>query len=94
MTKDAANAARLYVTDEDIAKLPCTANDTVFAVKAPQGTTLEVPDPDEGLATGERRYRQAMHTELSLKFSPPPMNILQSIIASSQIVLICSLCSV
>lgn len=58
MTEDASNAARLYVTDEDIAKLPCTANDTVFAVKAPQGTTLEVPDPDEGLASGERRYRQ------------------------------------
>ena len=57
MTEDAANSARLYVTDEDIAKLPCTANDTVFAVKAPQGTTLEVPDPDEGLETGQRRYR-------------------------------------
>ncbi|DBA77489.1 TPA: hypothetical protein ACH3X1_009311 [Trebouxia sp. C0004] len=57
MTEDAANSARLYVTDEDIAKLPCTANDTVFAVKAPQGTTLEVPDPDDGLETGQRRYR-------------------------------------
>lgn len=57
MTENESNAARLYVTDEDIAKLPCTANDTVFAVKAPQGTTLEVPDPDEGLANGERRYR-------------------------------------
>lgn len=57
MTENAANSARLYVTDEDIAKLPCTANDTVFAVKAPQGTTLEVPDPDDGLETGQRRYR-------------------------------------
>lgn len=57
MTEDAANAARLYVTNEDIASLPCTANETVFAVKAPQGTTLEVPDPDEGLASGQRRYR-------------------------------------
>ena len=59
MTEDAANSACLYVTDEDIAKLPCTANDTVFAVKAPQGTTLEVPDPDDGLETGQRRYRYA-----------------------------------
>ena len=57
MTEDAANAARLYVTNEDIASLPCTANETVFAVKAPQGTTLEVPDPDEGSAIGQRRYR-------------------------------------
>ena len=61
MTEDAANSARLYVTDEDIAKLPCTANDTVFAVKAPQGTTLEVPDPDDGLETGQRRYRWSFH---------------------------------
>lgn len=61
MTEDAANSARLYVTDEDIAKLPCTANDTVFAVKAPQGTTLEVPDPDDGLETGQRRYRWSLH---------------------------------
>ena len=61
MTEDAANNARLYVTDEDIAKLPCTANDTVFAVKAPQGTTLEVPDPDDGLETGQRRYRWSLH---------------------------------
>lgn len=61
MTEDAANSARLYVTDEDIARLPCTANDTVFAVKAPQGTTLEVPDPDDGLETGQRRYRWFLH---------------------------------
>lgn len=94
MTQDAANAARLYVTDEDIAKLPCTANDTVFAVKAPQGTTLEVPDPDEGLATGERRYRQATHTDLSLKILTSTHDILQSIVASNQIVLICSQYSV
>ena len=63
MTEDAANSARLYVTDEDIAKLPCTANDTVFAVKAPQGTTLEVPDPDDGLETGQRRYRYLSHMQ-------------------------------
>lgn len=63
MTEDAANSARLYVTDEDIAKLPCTANDTVFAVKAPQGTTLEVPDPDDGLETGQRRYRYLLHVQ-------------------------------
>lgn len=66
MTEDESNAARLYVTDEDIAKLPCTANDTVFAVKAPQGTTLEVPDPDEGLANGERRYRIILKSNCSV----------------------------
>lgn len=28
-----------------------------MAIRAPQGTTLEVPDPDEGMPEGERRYQ-------------------------------------
>lgn len=53
------NKPRLYVTEEDVTALPCFANDTLFAVKAPPGTTLEVPDPRE-LAdpdTQQPRYR-------------------------------------
>ena len=30
--------------------------DTVIAIKAPSGTTLEVPDPDEGMEYPQRRY--------------------------------------
>ena len=33
-----------------------TQGETVIAIRAPQGTTLEVPDPDEGMQDGERRY--------------------------------------
>ena len=55
MTEDPANKSRLYVTEQDIAKVANTADDILLAVKAPQGTTLEVPDPDQD--TGERRYR-------------------------------------
>ncbi|EFJ50317.1 E2F transcription factor family [Volvox carteri f. nagariensis] len=53
------NKPRLYVTDEDVTSLPCFANDTIFAVKAPPGTTLEVPDPREAAdpRDGQMRYR-------------------------------------
>jgi hypothetical protein len=37
----------LFVTEEDIKSLPGFQNQTLIAVKAPHGTTLEVPDPDE-----------------------------------------------
>ena len=58
MTEHPANKARLFVTNEDIVRMQSTGADTIFAVTAPQGTTLEIPDPDEGFETGaERRYR-------------------------------------
>eukprot|EP00271_Cylindrocystis_brebissonii_P000968 TRINITY_DN11177_c0_g1_i1.p1 TRINITY_DN11177_c0_g1~~TRINITY_DN11177_c0_g1_i1.p1 ORF type:complete len:643 (-),score=164.30 TRINITY_DN11177_c0_g1_i1:1071-2999(-) len=38
----------LYVTEEDIKTLPSFQNQTLIAIKAPAGTMLEVPDPDEG----------------------------------------------
>ena len=44
---------RLYVTTDDIASLPLAATgDTVFAVTAPQGTALVVPDPAGGGSGG------------------------------------------
>ena len=59
MTEHPSNKARLFVTNEDIVRMQSTGTDTVFAVTAPQGTTLEIPDPDEGFELGtERRYRQ------------------------------------
>lgn len=58
MTEHPSNKARLFVTNEDIVRMQSTGSDTVFAVTAPQGTTLEIPDPDEGFELGtERRYR-------------------------------------
>ncbi|WZY92287.1 hypothetical protein YC2023_064616 [Brassica napus] len=47
----------LFVTEEDIKSLPGFQNQTLIAVKAPHGTTLEVPDPDEGVGHPQRRYR-------------------------------------
>lgn len=48
MTDHKWNKQRLYVTDEDIMRLPCTHHsDQVIAVLAPAGTTLEVPHISE-----------------------------------------------
>ncbi|KAH0849258.1 hypothetical protein HID58_091396 [Brassica napus] len=47
----------LFVTEEDIKSLPGFQNQTLIAVKAPHGTTLEVPDPDEAVGHPQRRYR-------------------------------------
>jgi transcription factor E2F3 len=45
------------VTHDDIRGLPSLRGKTLIAVKAPSGTTLEVPDPDEGMLAGRRRFQ-------------------------------------
>jgi len=50
-------AGRAYITHEDLWRVTEFQNDTVIAIKAPSGTTLEVPDPDEGMHYPQRRYQ-------------------------------------
>lgn len=50
-------AAFAYVTHNDIKNIPELKGDTLIAIKAPPGTELEVPDPDEGMPYGERRFQ-------------------------------------
>ena len=57
MTEDPSNKERLYVTNEDIVKLASIGRDTVFAVTAPQGTSLIVPDPDKTAPGQPPQYR-------------------------------------
>lgn len=45
-----------FLTHGDIRELECFREDTLLAVKAPYGSTLKVPDPDEGMPPGCRRY--------------------------------------
>lgn len=45
-----------YITHDDVRRIECFREDTLLAVKAPFGSTLEVPDPDEGMPPGRRRY--------------------------------------
>ncbi|CAN4113982.1 unnamed protein product [Withania somnifera] len=57
MSEDENYQRWLFVTEDDIKSLPCFQNETLIAVKAPHGTTLEVPDPDEAVDYPQRRYR-------------------------------------
>ncbi|KAL8227151.1 hypothetical protein R6Q57_016983 [Mikania cordata] len=57
LSEDNINQKWLFVTEDDIKRLPCFQNETLIAIKAPHGTTLEVPDPDEAVDYPQRRYR-------------------------------------
>ncbi|RLN98325.1 hypothetical protein BBJ28_00005134 [Nothophytophthora sp. Chile5] len=46
-----------YVTHDDMRQQERFADQSVMAIKAPPGTTLEVPDPDEGMPNGKRRFQ-------------------------------------
>ena len=45
-----------YVTHADVRLLPDFEDQTVIAIKAPPGSKLEVPDPDEGMEWPSRRF--------------------------------------
>lgn len=64
LTEDENNQKWLYVTDDDIKSLPCFQNQTLIAIKAPHGTTLEVPDPDEVNDYPQRRYRIVLRSTM------------------------------
>jgi transcription factor E2F3 len=52
------HAARyMYVIYADITSLPIYSTDTIIGIKAPSGTSLEVPDPDQGMRPGMRRFQ-------------------------------------
>ncbi|XP_028783206.1 transcription factor E2FB-like isoform X1 [Neltuma alba] len=57
LSEDENNQKWLFLTEDDIKGLPCFLNETLIAIKAPHGTTLEVPDPDEAVDYPQRRYR-------------------------------------
>lgn len=46
-----------YVTYRDILSIPTLKDRTVLAIRAPSGTMLTVPDPDEGMEYPNRRYQ-------------------------------------
>lgn len=64
LSEDENNQKWLYVTEEDIKGLPCFQNETLIAIKAPHGTTLEVPDPDEAGDYAHRRYRVVLRSTM------------------------------
>ncbi|AQK71574.1 Transcription factor E2FA [Zea mays] len=64
LTEDENNKRWLYVTEDDIKGLPSFQNETLIAIKAPHGTTLEVPDPDEAGDYLQRRYRIVLRSTM------------------------------
>jgi transcription factor E2F3 len=60
MTKDPAYAEYAYVTYDDIkslSNLTEAENETLLAIRAPPGTSLEVPDPDSLPEDEKERYQ-------------------------------------
>ncbi|XP_071736261.1 transcription factor E2FB-like isoform X2 [Rutidosis leptorrhynchoides] len=64
LSEDDNNQKWLFVTEEDIKSLPCFQDETLIAIKAPHGTTLEVPDPDEAADSLQRRYRIVLRSTM------------------------------
>ncbi|OMO83177.1 hypothetical protein COLO4_22655 [Corchorus olitorius] len=64
LSEDENNQKWLFVTEDDIKSLPCFQNETLIAIKAPHGTTLEVPDPDEAVDYPQRRYRIVLRSSM------------------------------
>ncbi|XP_042514709.1 transcription factor E2FA-like isoform X2 [Macadamia integrifolia] len=64
LSEDENNQKWLFVTEEDIKGLPCFQNETLIAIKAPHGTTMEVPDPDEAVDYPQRRYRIVLRSTM------------------------------
>ncbi|KAK4791040.1 hypothetical protein SAY86_031453 [Trapa natans] len=64
LTEDEDNQRWLFITEDDIKGLPCFQNETLIAIKAPHGTTLEVPDPDEEVDYLQRRYRIVLRSTM------------------------------
>jgi transcription factor E2F3 len=63
MADNPANAQLGFVTYDDIRTLPRLQGETIMAIKAPPGTRLRVPDPDEGMPRGQRRYELFLKSE-------------------------------
>ncbi|KAJ3679825.1 hypothetical protein LUZ60_016103 [Juncus effusus] len=57
---DENNQRWLFLSKGDINNIPCFQNSTLIAIKAPHGTSLEVPDPDEGGA--QKHYQILMRS--------------------------------
>jgi E2F transcription factor CC-MB domain/E2F/DP family winged-helix DNA-binding domain len=52
----------MYLRYSDVTGLPMYNNDTIIGIKAPIGTNLEVPDPDQGMRPGMRRYQMYLNS--------------------------------
>jgi len=54
---------QMYVKFDDITNMPSYKSETVIGIRAPTGTSLEVPDPDQGMKPGERRFEMYLSSK-------------------------------
>ena len=54
---------QMYVAFEDITNMPSYKSETVIGIRAPTGTSLEVPDPDQGMKPGQRRFEMYLSSK-------------------------------
>ncbi|XP_057807291.1 transcription factor E2FB-like isoform X2 [Salvia miltiorrhiza] len=64
LSEEEDNQRWLFITEEDVKNLPCFENETLIAIKAPHGTTLEVPEPDEAGDYPQRRYKIVLRSTM------------------------------
>jgi hypothetical protein len=57
LVEDPAHKQLAYLTYDDLRQLPDFRGETLIAIKAPVGTTIEVPDPDQGMPPNQRRFQ-------------------------------------
>lgn len=53
---------RAYVTYNDIRNISTLKDRTIIAIRAPSGTMLQVPDPDDGMVFPQRRFQIFLHS--------------------------------
>lgn len=54
---------QMYVRFKDITSMPDYRSETVIGIGAPSGTSLEVPDPDQGRTPGDRRFQMYLSSK-------------------------------
>ncbi len=60
-TRDVSD--NMYVRFKDITAMPEFQSETVIGIRAPTGTSLEVPDPDQGMKPGQRRFEMYLSSK-------------------------------
>ncbi|XP_072957954.1 transcription factor E2FB-like isoform X2 [Typha angustifolia] len=64
LTADENTRKLLYLTEEDINNTPRFQGATLIAIKAPHGTSVEVPDPDEGIDFPQKHYQILLRSSM------------------------------
>ncbi|WVZ85574.1 hypothetical protein U9M48_032486 [Paspalum notatum var. saurae] len=65
LTEDEINQRWLFLAEDDIKGLACFQNQTLIAIKAPRGSSVEVPDPDVMIGDNlQRRYRMVIRSTM------------------------------